>query len=145
MLGQQRSEGLRRRVLGQQPRWQGIFFGNKSEFRDLGVLTQMRGSIRSQIDRLTEAEALKAVVRNKGRLVAAASAYAAQVAQPSEKRAEALTEDVERVIAEVGGDAGGADAAKRRRKGREATAEPEEPDISALHRRRPPRPGRRAD
>ncbi len=45
--------------------WQLRFFGDAPEFRDLAVLTASNGSLRSQIDRLTEPESAKARVAKK--------------------------------------------------------------------------------
>jgi hypothetical protein len=40
--------------------WQVVWFGEKQEFRDLGVLARSTESLRAQIDRLTSKEAIRA-------------------------------------------------------------------------------------
>jgi hypothetical protein len=48
--------------------WQLQFFGPQPQFKDLGKLTAGQGSLRAQIDRLTEAEAAKFRVGDKASL-----------------------------------------------------------------------------
>ncbi|MBI1278979.1 MAG: hypothetical protein GC179_12695 [Anaerolineaceae bacterium] len=55
--------------------WQAIFFGTKIQYRDLGVLGKLTGSLRSTIDSMTTVpELLEGVSSGSASLVAAASA-----------------------------------------------------------------------
>lgn len=76
--------------------WQEIFFGDQATFRDIGPLTQKSGSLRSQIDRITNAEALKALAGTQTGLLAA-SAYTQFVAPSSASKAIAWREQVEQI------------------------------------------------
>jgi hypothetical protein len=52
--------------------WQAVFFGAQLEFRDLGVLTQMKGSLRETIDAMTpHPQLVKGLDANDKRLQAA--------------------------------------------------------------------------
>jgi hypothetical protein len=48
--------------------WQLQFFGSTAQFKDLGILPAGQGSLRSKIDKMTEAEAAKYRTMNKARL-----------------------------------------------------------------------------
>jgi len=78
--------------------FQEIFFtGTKSQFRDIGILTGGTGSIRSQIDRLTEAETLKAMA--PGRKAATAAGITAAVSMDSvSARAAHLRKQIDAII-----------------------------------------------
>jgi hypothetical protein len=116
--------------------WQEIYFGDQPEFRDIGVLTQKAGSsLRSQIDRVTEAESLKAMARNKTRLLHAAGAFTRLVARPSSTKADAWHAQIEALKS------GGAQSQLRRAPRRGRAAEPEAEAEPELERRRPPRLG----
>jgi hypothetical protein len=122
--------------------WQEISFGDRPEFRSLGRLDQQAGSLREQIDRLTAAESVKAMVRDKTGLLTAARSYGPLVSRPSERKAQAWREQIERLKSEA--QAGGPTPAslqpQRRRPPRRAqdVGESESPEA---HRRRPPHRG----
>jgi len=88
--------------------WQETYFGDQPEFRSLGKLSQKGESLRSQIDRRTEALSLKAIVRNKASLQAAAGAYHQFVCRPSETKASAWRAQIEQIKAQAAGRAEGA-------------------------------------
>jgi len=76
--------------------FQEIFFGAKPEFRDLGVLTQAEGSIRTQIYRQTP-EALKARVPGKN-LVAKGTAAADEIAVSGKDKAKILRAQIDGLL-----------------------------------------------
>jgi hypothetical protein len=103
--------------------WQEVFFGDQAEFRDLGPLSAKTGSLREEIDRLTNEQARASMVKHKANLLAAARAYPHHVSQPSNTRAQKLRALIEELLA-----AAPAGAAK--------------PQPATTVRRRAPRTGR---
>jgi hypothetical protein len=120
--------------------WQEIFFDDAPEFRDIGILTQKAGSsLRALVDRITEAESRKSMVRNKTRLLQAAGAFARHVARPSSSKADAWHAQIEALKS------GGAESSQRRSPRRGRATEPEPATEPELERRRPPRLGQPED
>ena len=95
--------------------WQETWFsGTKSTFRDLGPLSAAQGSFRSQIDRLTSAETLKAVKR--GRAVAERAGLTAAVGyNSSTARAAKLRQQISELVGKPGAPNAGAAATRRSR------------------------------
>src|SRR5262249_53727033 len=80
--------------------WQERFFdGAEPEFVNLGKLTQKGQSLRAQIDRLTAAASMKAMMSDKTGLLAAARVYKQAVAQPSSNKAQAWRKQIEELKA----------------------------------------------
>jgi hypothetical protein len=77
--------------------WQLQFFGPEPQFKDLGVLQAGQGSLRSQIDRLTEPEAAKFRTMGKARLQGARTTGAANQ-RSSETRAATLRAQIAEVL-----------------------------------------------
>jgi hypothetical protein len=77
--------------------WQEIWFGAQPTFRDIGPLDQSSGSLRSQIDRLTNAETAKAIAT--GRKSAAAAGLTVAVAnQSSSSKAAIWREQISEIL-----------------------------------------------
>src|SRR2546429_9054759 len=75
--------------------WQAIFFEAKLKFRDLGIITQMKGSLRETIDAMTRPpELMKGLDRNDERLQAARAKMNATSAATN-ARARAWREQIE--------------------------------------------------
>jgi hypothetical protein len=100
--------------------WQEIYFGDSPQFRSLGRLNAGAESLRAQIDRLTAAESMKAMVARKTNLLAAKQAYGEHIARPSANKAQAWRSQIKALKAGAA---------------REGEAE-------EVRRRRPPRKGR---
>jgi hypothetical protein len=76
--------------------WQEQYFGDRPEFVDIGPLTG-QGSLRAQIERKTNVQSMRSMVKNKGTILAAAHAFASVIARPSQARAAALRTCIERL------------------------------------------------
>jgi hypothetical protein len=74
--------------------WQEQFFGDHAEFVRLGPLDS-RHSLRAQIERLTQVQSSRSITHNPGSVVAAASAFAPQVARACQAKASALHSFIE--------------------------------------------------
>src|SRR5262245_23026521 len=119
--------------------WQLVFFGSEPQFRDLGKLTQRKNeSLRSMIDRLTEAESLKSMLRNKRDLQATSRAFASLVARPSESKAEVWRAQIAALKGTGAEEEGPAGAPRRRatRRGSPAAERTEEQESPPARRRR---------
>jgi hypothetical protein len=81
--------------------WQLQFFGGQRNFVDLGVLNASNGSIRSQIDRHTEA-LLASVRSEKTNALTMARAAGEMNDQSSTMRAKALREQIEAIVSRSG-------------------------------------------
>jgi hypothetical protein len=99
--------------------WQLRYFGPEPEFKDLGALSAKGGSLRAEIDRLTEAEAAKFRTGSKKHLEAARAAGRASQ-HSSRSRAAALRTRIAELLGKKAAPAAGAAAPKGRstRKGK---------------------------
>jgi hypothetical protein len=80
--------------------WQERFFdGDEPEIVSLGKLTQKGQSLRAQIDQLTAAASMKAMMANKTAMLAAARSYTQAVARPSANKAQAWRKQIEELKA----------------------------------------------
>jgi hypothetical protein len=83
--------------------WQETWFsGSKSQFRNLGKLTEQRGGFRAAIDRITAAETAKALSGGRERAKLAGLAEA-RVAKATDSRAAALRQEISAVLGRSGG------------------------------------------
>jgi hypothetical protein len=75
--------------------WQSVWFsGDAPTFRDLGPLDGTRGSLRSQIDRLTPVPALVEGLPAGGAVLSRAASGASEIERSAAARAEALREQI---------------------------------------------------
>lgn len=74
--------------------WQEQFFSDQPEFFDLGVLNG-EGSLRAQIERLTNVQSMRSMVKNRGAVLAASQAYSSVIASPSQAKADTLLAEIE--------------------------------------------------
>jgi len=78
--------------------WQATFFGAAPEFRNLGPLTELGASLRSQIDGKTDQYSFQAIVKAQRLLgKTAAEVHAATIRRPSECKARAWRAHIERL------------------------------------------------
>jgi hypothetical protein len=121
--------------------WQEIYFGAQPQFRDLGPLARDGGSLRSQIDRLTNELSRASMLANRGGLHAAARAFAPLVARPSESKARLWRAQIDELKA--GATAPAEQPARpegRRRPPRHGHPGEHSAEGQRAERRRPPRP-----
>jgi hypothetical protein len=126
--------------------WQEIYFGDQPQFRNLGRLSALGGSLRAHIDRLTEVESLKAMFRRKTSLTSAQQAFTRMITRPSETKAQIWLAQIEALKAGSSGSAA-AETERRRapRKGTAQAEETEEREPTGPERRRPPRKSKESE
>jgi hypothetical protein len=90
--------------------WQLQYFGSEPQFKDLGVLQAGQGSLRTMIDRLTEAEAAKFRTMGKARLQGARA-----TGQAHQRSCETRAASLRAQIAELLNRGGGSPAASAER------------------------------
>jgi hypothetical protein len=87
--------------------WQETYFGAQPEFRNLGKPDASERNLRAFIDRYTNAEARKSMMKDRKGLLAAARAYGDFHGKPSVKKAEAWRAQIAELKEGGGGDGGG--------------------------------------